>query len=523
MLATIEGKFNLQNSMGEEVRQAFVAIEQIKKLNSSGNTQRTVGVSEKYRKVDSPDQNELVYVDDMADNGSIQRTYFQNIDQMSDYMRREKMIKQIVGRDTESGKNNYVRRRPLGSEIESASLSNLFLEKDLNSASPIKTKPLNPSRNIRFDSIKNNMPVFVSSSDKEIREAREPENEQQETGRLFTVDFDDLIDESRPRWDSTDRSQMKSKGPSSIQRRHINVGTQTDTSDSHAGLCSKCLMNISNPNLVLSFGTTPKDPSKLHSELKKISGCYDEKFFLTNSGKQNSSGRREGQRKNEQSTGNKRILFRQKISSPVQQELSSIFSGPQIRKTPAKLNQQSYLSHFENRLIKQDNSDIKYFSLDKSKRSSTGTVSQKKITREQAYLKSIFDFKRSYSHNSGNSNSNIHSVGGPQIAPQSLKPRIKMKTSHNNNLSTVCSTSGITKTGSNGHKSQGAFYPKVSPFTISKKPSERRLPINLDIDLREIHCLEKDLNTSSSFILKMGDESIIKEDQDKRIRRKLEV
>jgi hypothetical protein len=384
----------------------------------------------------------LIYVDDVAIDGSVKRTYFKNSEQMSQVLKRKLIMQDIIGEDRPSTNSVTADKRQVNKSYskESSELSGLILERRGadKSSSQDKRSPLVPNKlNFDINTARGaNSSSNIRDAMNEQRELNDPTVNTQEnpgTGRVLHIDLEEFNIEYEPSVQENSTVPVQEKNnkkelrkslngldnrpsprilltsaesssfnPNNIAiKRFITRGTQTDPLESGSFICRNCHQQAEpgshNKNQV-SFGNSPHrgDPTSerqiMHSSKEKSGKepgyLHLDLSLLENSAKGKTNPEKQivasgGIKVYDQLVG-KRALFRQKISSNSSSKGSTAKRnglGEGSKQSPGKINQKSYINHFESKINYYENSDIKYFSVERRRNlsnSGTGRSSQSK-------------------------------------------------------------------------------------------------------------------------------------------------
>lgn len=276
---------------------------------------------------------ELIYLDDVAADGSIRRTYFKNIDQIGKVFQTTDRTPDLM--TSKSEKEEDLTKR-LWSDHDDRNLYQT------------------PDERKNFQEVA----VYLNDSHPDIKEALRAQEEEEEQANVLRIDFEELFQSTN--------SAKHAEHHDSQGRNMISRGIQTED-DCIPAICSMCIRcgERTDVKIRLDFGDTPIKPKTLtsiskkpvnvvasgkvvkpgfHQLTAKVSHCKDKERFETDV--------------------NRRLLFRNKpITSPQQPKIqSTTFTAQKQVSSPSKLNQRTYLKHFESRKNLTENSDMKYFS-----------------------------------------------------------------------------------------------------------------------------------------------------------------
>jgi hypothetical protein len=322
-LATMEGKFGLESAI------RYTLLTSIDPPNDSVDSisKHLGGSSHK----DS--REELIYMDDVGADGSIRRTYFKNIDQLGRVLQNTEetqgLATHISEKELEETKRKLKERE------------DLF----------VRSEP-EPKVNLHEPGI------YLNQSHPEIKEALMAQEEEEETSNVLHVDFDELFQSSN--------SVKKAGAEEKAFNVMISCGVQTEQEQLPI-VCSKCLRcgERTDVKVKLDFGDTPVKHTAISSFSKtSVNKLASGHVYRPNLKQSDSKLLSSKEDKFSSAEVNRRLLFRHKpVTSPQQPrvdlvKLETAKSGP----SASKLNQKTYLKHFEAQRNLKDNSDMKYFS-----------------------------------------------------------------------------------------------------------------------------------------------------------------
>lgn len=200
--------------------------------------------------------------------------------------------------------------------------------------------------------------VYLNDSHPDIKEALRAQEEEDEHTNVLKIDFEELFQSTNS---AKQESRKQKEGNSMVSR-----GVQTED-DVLPVICSMCIRcgERTDVKVRLDFGDTPvkcktnnsitKRPANILASGKVIKPQFSQiKPKLDHSKEKLKS----------QTDVNRRLLFRNKqtISPQQQKGDTTIFTALKSGPSPSKLNQRTYLKHFESRRNLPENSDMKYFS-----------------------------------------------------------------------------------------------------------------------------------------------------------------
>lgn len=235
--------------------------------------------------------------------------------------------------------------------------------------------------------------VFLHNTHPEIKDALMADSGLNDSNNVLRIDFEELFDTITP-----------DKQPSSNRYRAkmlVSCATQTEEEDQSI-ICSKCLRcgERTDVKVKLDFGDTPlKNTSSTSKPTPKQNVIAAGPIIRPVSKEPQKPMPKSGGVKVYDTFVNRRLMFRNKWQKS-SIENSQYVQAPKTNKqivSPMRVNQKTYANKFETKKKFYENSDVKYFSIEK--RRNTMLNSPSKHTR--SYVNLSKSFSRILEENSG--------------------------------------------------------------------------------------------------------------------------
>lgn len=327
-------------------------------------------------------RDELIYLDDVAADGSIRRTYFKSADQLGRVLHASEPSRDMLTSKTSNDLDATKRRWTSQDSID---------EYKVPEEAGEYHEPA----------------VYLSDSHPEIKEALQAQEDEEEPSdtNVLRIDFEELFQSTA--------SAKQAKGHSYASASMISKGIQTEDHSLHV-TCSKCMRcgERTDVKVRLDFGDTPVKPTSGKSISQKSANLLASGTVIRPRLKQSATKvEPQSEPKVNKWEVSKRLLFRQKPTASSQQPKveTTIFTASKPVPSASKVNQKTYLKHFEARKNVADNSDMKYFA------SSWRKMSQHSIAAAKDY--------QSRSLNKSSSVISIESSHQKSVGGRSLGPK----------------------------------------------------------------------------------------------------
>lgn len=289
----------------------------------------------------SKNQNdELIFLDNFEEDGSVRRTYFKSASQLEDILQR-------------------------GSYRQDGSIEGDSKEMDKTKDMWINGNKLNGIMNEIEGDLVDVPAVYLHSTHPEVKEALEATFAEDEANNVLRIDFEELFNQQTPPVSNEKVEQRK--------KNLVSFGTQTEDYEK-SGICSKCIRcgDRTDVKIRLDFGDTPQKISTEEAIPRKpLVPLVNRPILKPTKLGFNSKVDASVAERQKMGSLNKRPLFRNKwqASSPPQIEILTKPMPSMNEKTGSHSLKKSYSGKFESKKKANENSDAKYFggarSLDK--------------------------------------------------------------------------------------------------------------------------------------------------------------